>query len=226
MLGGKQEFDFPRRLEELSLPFSASSVKLGAKAKADLAFVITTLKRQRSLKLRVCGCTLHTEARVLALERAKAVVAYLTTHGVLRQQLRAEARPPPFGEHGTPAACFVVVQNIFLSRRVAFDAGSAELPINAPPLLEKVARTLEAHTELDLVLEGHADSKEEMAAELSSQRAGAIKKFLAANGVPAARLGVMAVGGACPIATNLTPQGRRHNRRVEMQIRMRSVTVA
>ena len=221
LLGGKQMFDFPRRIEELTLPFSASSVKLGAKAKADLAFVITTLKAQRSLKLRVCGCTLHTEARGLALERAKCVAAYLTTHGVLRQQLRAESRPPPFGEHGSPAACFVVVQNIFLPRRIAFDVGSGELPINAPPLLEKVARTLEAHAELDLVLEGHADAHEAASAELSNKRAGSVKRFLAANGIPASRLGVVAVGGACPVATNLTPQGRRHNRRVEMQIRTR-----
>ena len=74
------------------------------------------------------------------LERSSGTVAALDGRiSKLDQQLRAEARPPPFGEHGTPAACFVVVQNIFLSRRVAFDAGSAELPINAPPLLEKVA---------------------------------------------------------------------------------------
>ena len=53
LAGGKVAFDFPRRLEECVLPFSVASTKLNAKAKADLAFVITTLKTQKTLKLRV-----------------------------------------------------------------------------------------------------------------------------------------------------------------------------
>jgi outer membrane protein OmpA-like peptidoglycan-associated protein len=208
--------------EELSLPFAAASSKLGAKAKADLAFVITTLKRQKTLKLRVCGCTLHTEAPKMALERARAVVAVLTEKGVLKQQLRAEARPPEFGQHGTSAACFVVVQSMFLPKRLSFADGSTDLPSVAPPMLDKVKNTLDAHADLDLVLEGHTDSREPQPTELSGRRAVSVKKFLVAAGVAANRLNVVAVGGACPVATNLTAQGRRHNRRVEIQIRVRS----
>ena len=209
-------------MEELALPFAQGSVKLGAKAKADLAFVMTTLKTQRTLKLRVLGCTLHTEAPRVAIERAKAVVSYLTSHGVLRQQLRAEANAPKFGDHGTSSVMFVVVQSIFLPRRLSFEPLSHELPINAPGMLEKVAHTLAAHAELDLMLEGHCDATEgPQPTELSGRRAASVKKFLIANGVAASRLGVVACGAACPVATNGTRQGRRHNRRVEMQIRVR-----
>ena len=96
--------------------------------------------------------------------------------------------------------------------------GSAELPATALPMLEKVVRTLEAHPGLQLVLEGHADKREVQPHDLSSQRAACVKKWLRDNGVRCT-VGVLPCGGACPVATNLTAQGRRHNRRIELQIR-------
>ena len=148
------------------------------------------------------------------------MVAYLTGHGVLRQQLRAEARPTEYGQHGTSAVGFVVVQSIFLPKRLSFMPGSAELLPTAPPMLEKVVRTLEEHCGLDLMLEGHADNQEERPSDLSGRRAVSVKRWLAANGC-SAKVGVTAVGAACPVAPNLTYQGRRNNRRVELQIRVR-----
>ena len=86
--------------------------------------MITALKTDRSLKLRVLGCTVHTEASTVALKRAKTIVEYLTKHGVLRQQLRAEASPPSIinglVEYGVAAARFVVVQSILLPKRLSF----------------------------------------------------------------------------------------------------------
>ena len=70
------------------------------------------------------------------------------------------------------------------------------------------------------MLEGHADAREAPATELSGRRAKAVKAWLTANGCTA-RIGTVAVGRACPVATNGTFQGRRNNRRVEIQIRMR-----
>ena len=198
LTGGKVAFDFPRRLEECVLPFSVTSTKLNAKAKADLAFVITTLKTQKTLKLRVLGCTLHTESGPVGLARAQTVVSYLTGHGVLRQQLRAEARPADSGQHGTSAVSFVVVQSIFLPKRLSFMPGSAGLLPAVPPMLAKVVRTLEEHCGFDLMLEGHADNQEERPSDLSGRRAVAVKRWLTANGCNA-KVGVTAIGAACPV---------------------------
>ena len=49
------------------------------------------------------------------------------------------------GLHGTCAAGFLVVQSIVLPKRLAFDSEGAQLPPTALPMLDKVARTLEAH---------------------------------------------------------------------------------
>ena len=114
-------------------------------ARADLAFVTTALKRDRKLKLRVLGCTVHTEAGPIALQRSKAVVAHLNTHGVLRQQCRAEACPPAMiqglQEHGMSAVRFTVVQSLLFAKRLAFESGTAAVPARAEPMLLKVIST-------------------------------------------------------------------------------------
>jgi len=203
------------------------SLKLEAKARADLAFVTTALKRDRKLKVRVLGCTVHTEAGPVALQRSKAVVAHLNTHGVLRQQCRAEACPPAMihglQEHGMSAVRFTVVQSLLFAKRLAFESGTAAVPSKAEPMLLKVARMLQDNPELELMLEGHADAREDHPIELSRARAVAIRKWLVAQGVTCA-LGVLPCGAAYPVASNLTAQGRRHNRRAEVQIRLRGAT--
>ena len=191
-------------------------------ARADLAFVITALKKDRTLKLRVLGCTQHTEAASIAMRRAKTVLEHLTGHGVLRQQLRPERCPPPvvngLVEYGVCAARFAVVQSILFPKRLTFAEHSADLPANALTMLEKVVRTLDAHPSLALHIEGHADSREPQPQELSGQRAAAVKKWLRDNGARCS-IGVVPCGRMCPVAPNLTAQGRRHNRRIELQIR-------
>jgi len=221
--GGKQAFEYPRRLEDTVLPFKVGATDLGSKARADLAFVMTALKTDKSLKLRVLGCTVHTEAGTVGLQRAKAVVSHLTKNGVLRQQCRAEHSPPVMlnglTEHGMAAVRFTVVQSMLFSKRLSFATGSAALPATLETVLEKVARTLQAHPDLDLVLEGHADAHEGQPLELSKARAMVIKKWLMDHGAKC-KLRVLPCGAAYPVASNLTAQGRRHNRRVEVQIRL------
>ena len=71
------------------------------------------------------------------------------------------------------------------------------------------------------MLEGHCDAQEEGAMELSARRAASVKRWLADNGLGGTKVkvGTVAVGRACPVSSNLTYQGRRNNRRVEIQIR-------
>ena len=106
-----------------------------------------------------------------------------------------------------------------LPKAIRFDSGVAELPPGAGLLLEKVVRTLEAHPGIGLVVEGHADATEAAPSRLGLRRAGAVQRWLKAHGA-SCTVATVAVGAACPIASNMTGQGRRHNRRVEIQIRM------
>ena len=54
--------------------------------------------------------------------------------------------------------------------------------------------------------------------KLSNSRANAVKDYLLANGVAAARLTAAGFGQDSPIASNKTRAGRVQNRRVEVKV--------
>jgi flagellar motor protein MotB len=224
MWGGKQHFEFPKRLEALRLDFGVGAETLNATCRADLAFVIATLKRQRGLKIRCVGRCKHTEVPAVATKRATAVRRHLCQHGVLQNQLRAEGAPPPVVggvmEQGGSSVSFKVVQGLLLPKPLRFGLGEAKLGPETVPLLAKVARSLEDNPSFDLLIEGHADASECDAARLCAARAAAVKRSLLSHGVRC-HLHTAAMGTDCPLAPNLTAQGRTHNRRVELQLRCR-----
>jgi len=224
MWGGKQHFEFPKRLEALRLDFGVGAETLNATCRADLAFVIATLKRQRGLKIRCVGRCKHTEVPAVAAKRATAVRRHLCQHGVLQNQLRAEGAPPPVVggvmEQGGSSVSFKVVQGLLLPKPLRFGLGEAKLGPETVPLLAKVARSLEDNPSFDLLIEGHADASECDAARLCAARAAAVKRSLLSHGVRC-HLHTAAMGTDCPLAPNLTAQGRTHNRRVELQLRCR-----
>ena len=67
---------------------------------------------------------------------------------------------------------------------------------------------------------GHTDSDGEAAYNigLSERRANAVADVLQSDGVPYNRLRTIGRGEEQPIATNLTPEGKAQNRRVEVVI--------
>ena len=89
------------------------------------------------------------------------------------------------------------------------------------PSLEAVAATLRAHPEIKkLSVEGHTDNggKADENQRLSQARAEAVVRFLVGRGVDEARLEAHGYGAARPVGSNLTPAGRKANRRVELHI--------
>lgn len=68
---------------------------------------------------------------------------------------------------------------------------------------------------------GHTDNTGSAAynQDLSQRRAVAVASVLRDNGVPGARVAAYGRGEDQPIASNLTPDGRAQNRRVEIIIR-------
>ena len=81
---------------------------------------------------------------------------------------------------------------------------------------EQIAAAMKAQDDIDLVLEGHTDSRgaDQYNMSLSDRRAKAVKAKLGEDyGIPAARISAVGYGETQPIATNETDEGRARNRR-------------
>lgn len=73
---------------------------------------------------------------------------------------------------------------------------------------------------LAIEVSGHTDTVGEAAANLtlSRDRAQAVREYLIGRGLDAARIQAQGYGETKPVASNLTPEGRAQNRRVEIRI--------
>lgn len=138
------------------------------------------------------------DVEVNVIESGDIVEALAMTRGI---RLRASARPR-------------------VRLPVDFEFNSAELKPEAKALLEKVGRAL---TTPDLEtfrfsIEGHTDSigGEDFNSNLSKRRAEVVQDYLANTGVDQRRLESIGLGEAIPVDTNVTDEGRQHNRRVEI----------
>jgi hypothetical protein len=113
----------------------------------------------------------------------------------------------------------VVVEQtrIIVNGTVAFGTGSDVIAERSTPLLNEVASALKANPRFtQLRVEGHTDNRgaELTNYRLSEARALAVKRYLIAHGVDAARIHAEGFGPERPIADNNTEAGRRRNRRV------------
>ncbi len=101
---------------------------------------------------------------------------------------------------------------------ILFDLDSATIRPASKPVLDEVAASLESQPDWRLTIEGHTDStgSAEHNRVLSQQRADAVKAFLVAAGIDAARLQTAGFGASQPVADNATELGRSQNRRVEL----------
>ena len=107
----------------------------------------------------------------------------------------------------------VATQGIF------FDVGSDVVRPESTPTLKEIARMLEEHAELKLLIEGHTDNAGQAAVNqaLSEKRAAAVKTALVSqHGVGADRVTTAGFGASKPAAKNDTSEGRQQNRRVEL----------
>jgi outer membrane protein OmpA-like peptidoglycan-associated protein len=124
-------------------------------------------------------------------------------------------------EHAAELGGTVTEQGILVnlgSDELRFASGSAALPANELPTLDRTAALLAARPELTARIEGHTDSvgSAEINKSLSLQRAQSVRQALIERGIDASRVLAVGAGSEKPIADNATPQGRRQNRRVEI----------
>ena len=130
-------------------------------------------------------------------------------------RVAASPAPPPPPPPPAPAP-----KKKLILRGINFDFDKALVRTDAIPILQAAADTLKDNPEVDIIVEGHTDSKGTDAynERLSVRRANAVRDRLAKLGVRASRMTVRGRGESQPVASNDTEEGRAQNRRVELLV--------
>ncbi|WP_170328134.1 OmpA family protein [Ruegeria arenilitoris] len=103
---------------------------------------------------------------------------------------------------------------------ISFDTDSATVRPALRADLERVGQNLTRYPNSNVQVIGHTDSDGEASYNqtLSERRAGSVADILQANGVSGARISTIGLGENRPAASNLTPEGKARNRRVDIEI--------
>ncbi|MBS1793508.1 MAG: OmpA family protein [Acidobacteria bacterium] len=128
-----------------------------------------------------------------------------------------EANDEALKELGSAASVDEVIAALNVSI-LNFKSGSAEIPADAKPILEKAAAVLSKQSEGTVIeIGGYTDNKgnADRNKNLSQQRADSVKKALVALGVKETMLKAVGYGDANPVGDNNTEDGRFKNRRIE-----------
>lgn len=120
-------------------------------------------------------------------------------------------------DEGEPAAVTIAVR---VDDGVLFDLDSAAIQPGFQQLLAAVAAMLRLAPQASAVVVGHSDATgDELTNQaLSQARADAVAAYLVANGIGEERVRAEGRGSQEPVAGNDTVEGRRANRRIEIQI--------
>ena len=112
-----------------------------------------------------------------------------------------------------------------ISDKLLFNSGSYVISAKAKTVLGKVAKVLDAHPEIEFLIEGNTDSKPFRNGllldnwDLSTKRATAVARVLQNTyHLDPKRMTASGRGEYKPVATNDTPEGRAANRRTRIVI--------
>ncbi|RYF76876.1 MAG: hypothetical protein EOO39_05100 [Cytophagaceae bacterium] len=112
---------------------------------------------------------------------------------------------------------------VSISDKLLFNSGKFDVNPQAEAVLEKVAKVVNDHNELDILVEGHTDAVPFVSGvlrdnwDLSVLRATAVSRVLQTKfGVAPTRLTAGGRGEYSPKDDNATPEGRKTNRRTEI----------
>ena len=114
-----------------------------------------------------------------------------------------------------------VAPNIITVGGGYFGFNSAEINEAAwTAIANVVTEKLGKNSRSSLVIEGHTDSTgpSDYNQNLSERRAEAVKEFFASKGIPSASMTTVGYGESMPRVSNITPEGRAVNRRVDIRI--------
>lgn len=108
----------------------------------------------------------------------------------------------------------IVLNNVF------FDVDKSEIKSESISELNHVVDFLNLNPEIKIELGGHTDSDGDTNSnlKLSSDRAESVRNYLIGKGIVEDRITAKGYGSTIPVATNLTMEGKRINRRTEFKI--------
>ncbi|MDB4157934.1 OmpA family protein [bacterium] len=105
-----------------------------------------------------------------------------------------------------------------VSKGILFNSGNANFSQDSYPVLIKVVEMMKQYPEAKFKIEGHTDSSGRYDSNklLSQTRANVVRNYLISSDIPSENLDAEGFGETRPAASNLTKEGRRLNRRVEI----------
>ena len=115
----------------------------------------------------------------------------------------------------------VITETRVFDRTISdYPVNLSEVPTTQKIVLKELAEKLEGNKQLSLVISGHADNTgaEGYNLSLSRKRAANVKAYLISQGVKPERIKIEYFGSSKPIASNETIEGRKKNRRVDIDI--------
>ena len=103
---------------------------------------------------------------------------------------------------------------------ISFQTNRSDIQSNFAPILDRFAEGLRNNPNAQVRIIGHTDStgNDGINDPLSLARAESARNYLTQRGVNGARIQVQGMGSRQPVASNDTPAGRAHNRRVEIYV--------
>ena len=128
---------------------------------------------------------------------------------------RGAFKSEPSSEGLQPELDFTKVQKII----IYFNHNSNDLPEKTYKTLDRIASTLQENQGMEISVKGYTDSSGSLSynVSISKFRANIIKTYLAGKGINPARITALGLGPENPLASNETAEGRRQNRRVEIE---------
>lgn len=149
-------------------------------------------------------------------------VQVIRAGGAAGAALPAAARVQPAAAPAPAAdgdiATRLETQGHVILRDLVFTSGSTALGDGPVASLDAIAAYLAANPARQVLFVGHTDATGSLDANrtVSRRRAEAAVTYLRTrHGIPPAQLGAEGAGYLSPVASNLTPEGREANRRVE-----------
>lgn len=140
---------------------------------------------------------------------------------IFRVSVRYDEALDPIASLPTPEECAADVNAVIARTKITFTPASAELAIDARPVLDELAEILSNCPPMQLEIGGHTDSQGSEGGNkaLSQARAEAVLLALQGRRVDISGMTAVGYGEATPIADNETEAGREANRRIEFVLK-------